>query len=261
MNNNNMNKNNLPIKTYIDLNNSKNIIYEENKYKSGIYRLNSLVSGKSYIGSSKSLKNRFSNYYSLNYLNKTKGSSIICRALLKYGYPKFSLYIMEYCEPGSLLEREQYYINTLNPEYNILKIAGSRLGTIQSEKTKQSISNALKGRVFYADSIIKMKIAAKLRLGDKTSFFSKSHTLATISSISLTKSILVKITDIQTNTIIIFKGNIKAAKYLNIGESTLRRYKQTGKIFKDKYIITNVLSKKKLVKLNWLSGVLKRPRL
>jgi len=28
----------------------------------------------------------------------------------------------------ALIEREQYYIDLLNPEYNILKIAGSRLG-------------------------------------------------------------------------------------------------------------------------------------
>ena len=28
----------------------------------------------------------------------------------------------------ALIEREQYYIDKLNPEYNILKIAGSRLG-------------------------------------------------------------------------------------------------------------------------------------
>lgn len=91
---------------------------------------------------------------------------------------------MEYCEPSLLLEREQYYINSLKPKYNILLIAGSRLGTIQSEKTKQRISNALKGCVFSEDSITKMKIATKLRVGNKTSFFGKTHTLATISSIS-----------------------------------------------------------------------------
>ena len=34
-----------------------------------------------------------------------------------------------------MIEREQYYIDTLNPEYNILKIAGSPLGYIHSEET------------------------------------------------------------------------------------------------------------------------------
>ena len=32
--------------------------------------------------------------------------------------------ILEYCEPSKVLEREQYYIDLLKPEYNILKTAG-----------------------------------------------------------------------------------------------------------------------------------------
>ena len=74
----------------------------------------------------------------------------------------------------------------------------------------------------------------------KTSFFGKTHTIETISRISATKSLFVKITDIEANTVKLFAGNIKAAKYLGIGESTLRRYKKKGKIFKGKYLITNV---------------------
>jgi group I intron endonuclease len=52
--------------------------------------------------------------------------------------------IFEYCEPNIVIFREQYYMDKLKPEYNILKIAGSRLGTKQSEKTKKLISNASK---------------------------------------------------------------------------------------------------------------------
>jgi len=72
------------------------------------------------VGSSKSLSNRFSLYYSLNSLKKeVKGSIIIRRALLKYGYSNFSLDILEYCESDVLITREQYYIDLLKPEYNI----------------------------------------------------------------------------------------------------------------------------------------------
>jgi len=52
-------------------------------------------------------------------------SSLIVRALLKYGYSSFSLSILEYCEPEQLIEREQYFIDLINPEYNILRTAGS----------------------------------------------------------------------------------------------------------------------------------------
>lgn len=45
--------------------------------------------------------------------------------------------------------------------------------------------------------------------------------------------------NILTNEFKIFKNNLDAAKYLEIGESTLRRYKKKTKILNGKYIITN----------------------
>ena len=48
----------------------------------------------------------------------------IDRALLKYGYSKFKLEILEYCKISNLIEREQYYLDNLKPEYNILLKAG-----------------------------------------------------------------------------------------------------------------------------------------
>jgi group I intron endonuclease len=62
-----------------------------------------------------------------------KGVSIIYRAILKNGLSNFNLDILQYCELNMLTEREQYYIDLLNPEYNILKRAGSRLGHKASE--------------------------------------------------------------------------------------------------------------------------------
>jgi len=45
--------------------------------------------------------------------------------------------------------------------------------------------------------------------------------------------------NIETNTGKYFPSNIKAAKYLGIGVSTLRRYKNKSKILYKKYLITN----------------------
>jgi len=45
----------------------------------------------------------------------------INKALLKYGYSSFRLEILEYCDPMDAVKREQYYIDLLAPEYNILK--------------------------------------------------------------------------------------------------------------------------------------------
>ena len=47
---------------------------------------------------------------------------------------------MNNCEINILIEREQYYLDLLKPEYNILKIAGSMLGFKHSEATKIKMS-------------------------------------------------------------------------------------------------------------------------
>jgi len=75
-------------------------ILKENRNKSGIYKLNCLISDKSYVGSSVSLSNRFRFYYSVSSLKRvvSKESSAIYSAILKYGYKNFSLDILEYCE-------------------------------------------------------------------------------------------------------------------------------------------------------------------
>lgn len=57
--------------------------------------------------------------------------------MLKYGHSKFSLEILEYCRPEDVIKVEQKYINLLQPEYNILKVAGSTLGYIHTEEAKK----------------------------------------------------------------------------------------------------------------------------
>jgi len=54
-----------------------------------------------------------------------KSNRPIDRALYKYGFSNFSLEILEYCSADLALEREQYYMDKLKPEYNIAEKAGS----------------------------------------------------------------------------------------------------------------------------------------
>ena len=74
-------------------------------------------------------------------------NSKIARALLKYGYKNFGIKILEFIEldinltkkeqKKTILKREQHYLDTIKPEYNILKIAGSRLGSSHTLKTRK----------------------------------------------------------------------------------------------------------------------------
>lgn len=113
----------------------KKEIYLNNKGKTGIYMWINTINGKRYVGSSSDLQRRFSAYYSVAYLTKYN-TITIHRALLKYGYSAFSLYILEYCNKEDLVSREQHYLDLYKPEYNTLKIAGSSLGWKQSEEWK-----------------------------------------------------------------------------------------------------------------------------
>jgi group I intron endonuclease len=96
-------------------------------------------SGEAYIGSSVDLGNRLGQYYTIKYLERTlkKGNSIICASLLKNGYSNFSLQILEYSTPEKVIEREQYYIDLLQPNYNIFPVAGSSYGFKHSPETKE----------------------------------------------------------------------------------------------------------------------------
>lgn len=59
----------------------------------------------------------------------------IHHALLKYGHENFTLEILECCPISELLEREQYYLDFLKPDYNVLEFAYSSLGYRHSAET------------------------------------------------------------------------------------------------------------------------------
>lgn len=53
---------------------------------------------KLYVGKTVNSKDRFSKYFSINYLTSHKTKMPITAALLLYGYSNFHLYILELCE-------------------------------------------------------------------------------------------------------------------------------------------------------------------
>ncbi len=135
----------LPIVTYDNILLNKSVIFNENKGKSGIYRWVNKINNESYVGSAIDITKRLKVYFSIKWLENrlSKDTSRIYRALLKYGYVNFKLEILEYCDDDKklLLNKEQYYMDKLVPEYNILKIAGSNLGFKHSSETLMKFQN------------------------------------------------------------------------------------------------------------------------
>lgn len=168
-------------------------------------------------------------------------------AISKYGLNNFTLEILEYCSKNIAIEREQFYLDLLKPEYNILKKAGSRLGLKHSLLSKLKMSKSALGRFVSKETRLKLSESLKDRkLSESTREKIKSykHTEKAKLKISLgnprTKS--VQILDIHTNTTTIFPTMTSASVYLNTTTATIGSYIKSQKLYKDKYLIS-VLSK------------------
>lgn len=113
------------------------------------------------MGSSQNLGKRLAQYYNPGYMKYRviRSRSWIYNAILLHGHSAFRLEILEYCSTDVLNEREQYFIDTIQPEYNILKVAGSLRGFKHSETTKERLRVLNMGRIFSE------KIRDKIRLG------------------------------------------------------------------------------------------------
>jgi len=118
--------------------------------KIGIYKIENKNNGKLYVGSSNNIKHRL--YQHKRLLKKGEHHSVkLQNAYNKYSGNNFIFDIIEILDDESLLiEREQYWIDTLNSYdngYNSRPIADSPLGIKCSEETKKKISEFHKKRI------------------------------------------------------------------------------------------------------------------
>jgi group I intron endonuclease len=239
----------VPVIIYNNVDTDKLKILKDNRGKAGIYKWTHKESGKSYIGSSVNLSRRFREYFNFNKISK--GNMNINKALLKYGYSGFQLEILEYCEISDTVLREQYYINLLVPEYNILNIAGSSLGYKHSEQTRLKISSGNKGNTHTVET---KTLMSEVKAGENNPMYGKAHNEESLALIkasrigrthseetrnkigkSLGTQVMVK--DIETETISVYDSKRKAAQELKTSLDTVRKYIISKKVYKDKYLI------------------------
>ena len=110
--------------------------------KSGIYKICNLVNGKIYIGSSINLFKRQKEHFRCLKSNK-HNSQHLQNSWNTHGEENFVFEIIEEIkEKEKLIEREQYYLDILNPEYNICPTAGSQLGTKRTNEQKEKMSKS-----------------------------------------------------------------------------------------------------------------------
>jgi group I intron endonuclease len=175
---------------------------------------------------------------------------IICKALRKYGHYNFSLEILQYCggsaHPSDVISREQFYLDLLNPEYNIFKIAGSSrgfkhtketlqkmIGRTQKKETNNKISEGNKGKI-YSETKVKM---SEIKKGKNHPLFGKTPTEETRAKISEKLGHVVEVLDLETNITTVYDSIGKAALSLAASYTTLSRYIKGQKLYQDRFQI------------------------
>jgi group I intron endonuclease len=105
----------------------------------GIYKIVNLTNQHFYVGSATRLNHRKHNHFRDLKAGKHKNAHLQ-RAYDLYGADAFLFIVIEHVDHiENLLEREQHYIDTLNPEYNISRTAGSNLGVPVKPETKEKM--------------------------------------------------------------------------------------------------------------------------
>jgi group I intron endonuclease len=113
-----------------------------------VYQITHLASGKFYVGSTFNFAIR-----KYCHMSRASGCTKLKNAILQYGVEAFEVKVLEYCEKDVLTEREQCWLDLLQPfgdrGYNIARVAAAppTTGIPRSEETKQKLREANKGKV------------------------------------------------------------------------------------------------------------------
>jgi hypothetical protein len=154
---------------------------------------------------------RLQSYLNKNFLERELKTnySIIYKALLKYEYKNFKLEILEFCEAPILMEREQYYLDSLNLEYNIRKIAKNSV-TFNYDKKSEIIK----------------KFSNK-----------RKHSGLKYNICNNTQCLYLAIQIIETEEVLIFPSIRRASLFINIHHSYLAKCIKTKGIYEGKGFI------------------------
>lgn len=205
------------------------IIFNDNNKKAGIYMFTNKLNNKRYIGSAVDLNKRISRYFQKYYLNNIRFKNIlIIKAIRKYGIDNFYISILEYVnnEKLDLIKREQFWLDSIKPEYNILKIANSSLGYKHTKEAKLKISLAKLGKKLSPET--KKNISSSLKLsklvGHKHSLEVKLKLkeIASKRTHNLCRNIFVSVKNVYTGEIIKYKSVREAAKNLKADTRSIR---------------------------------------
>lgn len=105
---------------------------------SAVYKITNTITGDFYIGSSKNVKKRWAAHKVPSTWNQHLNNPMYLD-MQKYGINKFEFQVLEEVEIGNLKDKEQQFIETLNPTYNDRKASGWNIE--RQKKSHRKASN------------------------------------------------------------------------------------------------------------------------
>jgi len=255
--------------------------------KAGIYIYQFLSDkNKTYIGSTNNIAKRITQHRCYAN-NNSKTCPKFYNYVRMHGWNNFRLGILEYinifnlnlnnkCEiRKTILNREQYYLDKMNPSLNINKKAGSTLGYRHTQKMRKimgllrkskSINWSIKDLSYTTSDVTKNNLSLRAINGMKVKVFDEYNNIInlfpTITSAAKyydinhctlskyiklgycmnnlrfeaeLKDVRVWIFDKQHNYVGVFTTANKAAEFCDTSHTVLSRYLKSGKLWKDKY--------------------------
>jgi len=146
-----------------------------------------------------------------------------------------------------LLEREQFYLDLLIPDYNILKYAYSLLGFKHSEETLEK----LKTRIVSPEhkeilsSIHKGKLVSeetRNKLAAATASYRKNNPLTTEALANITAKTLARegVLNTQTNEIKEFSNQTEGGEFLGVTRQAIYNAVKRGSLINGIYLVTKI---------------------
>lgn len=163
----------------------------------------------------------------------------------------FTLEILEYCPDTKLLEREQFYLDLLLPEYNVLKHAYSLLGYKHSpesiEKFKSKIISPEHKKLLssiHKDKVVSSETRDKLAIA--TANYKKNNpltpeALANIRAKTLAREgVSVSVLNTETNEVKEFTNQTEAGEFLGVTRQAIYNAIKRGKPIQGIYLISKI---------------------
>jgi len=112
---------------------------------SGVYKITNTVNNRFYIGSSKNIESRI-RAHKASLRRRDHRSKFLQRSYDKYGLEYFKFETVIICSEDNLLFYEQLLIDSLKPDFNNSKVAGSTRGYKATDETRALQSKVWKDR-------------------------------------------------------------------------------------------------------------------